>query len=229
MNMNVAKKNRKVVNGWNKKGCLIVIEGIDGAGKSSSIKLLKKYFESKRKKCVVARFNMSYVTISSIKIGKQKFFGPYANTLLHLASIVDQLERWIVHQLEKGHIIIFDRYIYTLIARGIVRGINSSMLFDLEQWVPKPDMVIFLDIPPNIALKRIKKVTYWEAGCDVLNEYNPEKTNEYFEDFQYKIRQVYKQNMLRWNLCIIDADKSQADILKEILYNFDLVGGNENE
>lgn len=115
---------------------------------------------------------MSYITLSSIKKGKKNFFGPVTNTLLHMTSIIDQFERYIYDRLMKGEVIICDRYIYSVIARGIVRGVDEKLALTLEKWVIKPDIVFYLDIEPYSALARrggtILHIGRQEKICYVL-------------------------------------------------------------
>ena len=92
--VSLAKKNRIFTDKEAKrKGKLIVIEGNDGSGKSTTIKYLSKYLKSIGMKNIIVKFNMSYITLKSIKKGKKAYFGPYTNTLIHATSIVDQFER----------------------------------------------------------------------------------------------------------------------------------------
>lgn len=75
--------------------------------------------------------------------------------ITHVASLVDQFERYALKELHKGNVVICDRYIYSIIVRGLVRGINEKFAFNLLDIIPKPTIVFYLDIDPTEAINRI--------------------------------------------------------------------------
>ena len=213
-----AHKNRIKVEGFEKKGFLIVIEGNDGAGKSTIVKLLSKYLKGQGYDNIIVKFNMSYITLKSIKRGKKMYFGPEANTLMHLTSIIDQFERYVCKEIEKGKIVICDRYVYSIIARGIARGIEKDIAVQLTDWMVKPDIVFFLDINPKESLKRIgaDKITFWEAGQDVI--YGKRKEICFLE-FQKMVRKVFLKYSKKWEFIILNSTNSSQELLKNIVDN----------
>ena len=212
----IARKNRIKVEGFENKGLLIVLEGNDGAGKSTLVKFLSKYLQGQGYDNIIVKFNMSYITLKSIKKGKKMYFGPEANTLIHLASIVDQFERYVCKEIAKGKVVICDRYVYSIIARGIARGIDEKIAIQLEDWVLKPDIVFYLDIDPKESLKRIglDKITFWEAGQDVIYG---ERKDLCFLGFQKMVRDIFLVYSKRWNFNILNANNSSQELLKSII------------
>ena len=213
-----AKKNRMIVDKTNKEliGKLIVFEGNDGSGKSSQIKLLSKYLKSRNINNTIIRYNMSDVTIKSIKIGKKLMFGPYANTYLHLASIIDQIERIIIKELKTGKTIICDRYIYSVIARAIARGIDEKVFSEMSKNLLKPDIVFYLNIEPKISFERLgyTNISFWEAGQDVTGNINKIFSFIYFQN---KINDIYLANSETWNLVEINANQDKETVMHQIL------------
>lgn len=201
---------------YNRKGYLIAVEGNDGAGKSTQIKLLKKYLKSKNEKVIIARYNMSYTTLPAIKEGKRRSFSPEINTYLHFLSIIDQFYQYVNNYLNKGYIVIFDRYIYSVLARGIARGVDTEIIESLYSRCEKPDLIILLDIDPFISMQRLKdNINFWEAGCDVLNE---KDIKESFLKFQQNTRanliELIKKEP---NYKIIDSNQNKKELFKNIV------------
>lgn len=167
------------------KSYQIAIEGNDGAGKSSLIKLLSKYLKSRGYKVRVLRYNMSFITLPAIKEGKKRKFSPELNTLLHYLSIKDQQER-----LAKNvDFIIWDRHKYSVYSRGKARNTDQAVLDFVLNDCASPDLTIYLDIDPNLSLKRLNgAINYWEAGLDI---YNNLTIKEAFQKFQSSTRKEF--------------------------------------
>lgn len=200
------------------EGKIIVFEGNDGAGKSTLVKYFSKYLTSKGIPNIVVKFNMSFVTLPSIKEGKRRKYGPYTNTLLHTTSLVDQFERFACKELEKGKVVICDRYIYSVIARGIARGVDSNWAKSLVGWVAQPDYVFYLDISPQNALERIGRdaISYWEAGQDIMVEKDKEMC---FLEFQKKVRHIFKVYAPDWKFVCIDG-RNALDKELQMVYTY---------
>lgn len=198
---------------------LIVIEGNDGAGKTTLIENLKKYLIEKNNEVVIQKFNASEIIFPSIQLGKEKNYNVYVNTFLHLASIMDQLERIALPALETNKFVLCDRYVYSVLARGLSRGISKYQVNQLLSFFPIPQKVIYLDIDPKVALKRRKKpnareITYWEAGLDITNDSNIDKS---FLKFQQSVRSNFKYLLNDKNALTIDSSISEAEILKKAI------------
>ncbi|ALS36064.1 dTMP kinase [Enterococcus rotai] len=194
----------------------IGIEGNDGAGKSSVIKLLKKYYISKGYKVLVVRFNMSYITLPAIKEGKKRLYSCEVNSLLHYLSIKDQYERYVSKFKKRKYIIIWDRYIYSVCSRGVVRGMGTTLLSFILKSTPPLDIIIYLDIDPNLALKRLNgNVNFWESGLDI---YLNKKKEIAFIKFQKNVREESLKLFSEVNSCyVIDADEEKTILLKKIV------------
>jgi len=163
-------------------GISIAIEGNDGAGKSTLIKLLKKYYKAKKIKILVVRYNMSYVTLKAIKEGKKRFFSAETNTLLHYLSIKDQIERFI-YNYKKVDLIIWDRYIYSVCARAMARNVNLETTNFILKNTPSLDHTILLDITSEQSLYRLgeENISFWEAGQDIYKKMSKVEAFKFFQ------------------------------------------------
>lgn len=168
------------------KPFIIAIEGNDGAGKSTIIKLVSKYLKSKNNRVKVLRYNMSYITLPAIKEGKRRKFSSNINTLLHFISILDQHERLIKNNID---FIIWDRYKYSVYSRGVSRKSDSSILKFILETCPDPDLTIYLDIDPALSSTRLNSnYNFWEAGKDI---YPNLSIDESFYKFQTRVREEF--------------------------------------
>jgi len=158
----------------NKKlpGKLIVIEGADGSGRSTQIAMLKDYLEAEGYAVLDTGLKRSNLVAGVIDRAKKgNILGKTTLTLLYCTDFADQLENKIIPSLAAGHIVLADRYIFTLIARDIVRGAKKEWLKKLLGFAIVPDIVFYLQANPEILLHRAfakyGKLDYWESGMDV--------------------------------------------------------------
>src|SRR5258708_17141281 len=83
----------------------------------------------------------------------------------------DQMEHRILPALRSGTIVLADRFIFTLIARGVVRGINRDYMSGLYAMALRPHLTFWLNVRPETAfgreLKKAQAISYWEAGRDM--------------------------------------------------------------
>lgn len=218
MKSNIKKHNKYFCNSIECLENLIVFEGNDGAGKSTIVKLISKILKSKGNRVKIMRFNMSYVTLPAIKIGKSMKFGVYTNTFLHVTSIIDQFERWILYELKKGTIILCDRYLYSVLCRGMARGLTIEDMEYFLNLIHKPSLSIYLDITPKGSLKRlnIKDISYWEAGEDIYRNDILSKQDKFIL-FQSEVRKnfIYFKDIFSFN--IIDSEEEITYIIKKIM------------
>src|ERR671934_979105 len=112
-------------------GKLIVVEGIDGSGKSTQLDLLHKWLLSENHLVAFSEWNSSPLVNRITKRGKkQKSLSPISFSLIHAADFVDRLERQIIPALEAGAIVLADRYVYTAFARDAARGVDPQWVRD---------------------------------------------------------------------------------------------------
>jgi len=139
-----------------KRGRLIAIEGIDQAGKKTQALLLAA--EIRKAGVVVSVWNFPDYSTS---IGKQ--LGAYLQGKirldLHSVHLLYAANKWEVAddlrcRLERGEEVIVNRYSPSNLAYGVAHGLHRDWLVSLEEGLPKPNVVIVLDIPPRVSAGR---------------------------------------------------------------------------
>jgi len=154
------------------KGSLIVIEGPDGSGRSSQIDLITSHLEAAGHAVITTGLKRSELIGAGILEAKHKLpLGKKTLALFYAADFADQLEHKIIPALHAGYVVLADRYIYTLMARSSVRGIPRSWSHDLFGFAVKPDLVFYLDVPPEELFHRVFQkygsLDYYESGADM--------------------------------------------------------------
>ncbi|MGA9840566.1 MAG: thymidylate kinase [Thermoplasmata archaeon] len=153
-------------------GKLIVVEGADGSGRSTEVAFLREWLEVEGHAVVDTGLRRSTLVADEIDRAKQGHtLGATTMALLYSVDFADQLENKIVPALSAGATVLADRYIYTLMARAVVRGASRDWARQLYGFALRPDLVVFLEARPEILLHRaISKygsLDYWESGMDL--------------------------------------------------------------
>src|SRR5215208_7577263 len=101
------------------RGKLIVVEGIDGSGKSTQLSLLSQWLRSQGYAVAFSEWNSSPLVRQTTRRGKKKeMFTPTTFSLIHATDFADRLERYILPMLKAGAVVCADRYLYTACARA---------------------------------------------------------------------------------------------------------------
>ena len=152
-------------------GKLIVIEGTDGAGRSTQIDLLKPWLEELGHAVVDTGMTRSPLAGEGIRRAKEgNNLGRVTQALFYATDFVDRLENEIVPALRAGFIVLTDRYVYSLMARAIVRGMDPRWIRSIYSVALKPDAVFYLRLGIDELLPRVvfsRGFDYWESGMDL--------------------------------------------------------------
>src|SRR5919106_4921998 len=137
------------------KGRLIIVEGIDGSGKSTQIHLLEQWLRSRNIAVFLTEWNSSDMVKQITSKGKKKGkLTPTTFSLLHATDFADRYERKILPLLRAGYIVLADRYIYTALARDIVRGCSKRWVENIYKYAVRPDIVFYYRVPIETAVNR---------------------------------------------------------------------------
>lgn len=200
-------------------GKLIVIEGADGSGRSTQIRLLTDWLEGHGHATVNVGLKRSTLVSNELATAMQgNILSPITLSLFYATDFADQLENTIVPALKAGFIVLADRYIYTLLARDIVRGGDADWLFQLYTNIALvPDAVFYLDVSPSFLIERNfqknASLNYWESGMDI------HLSRDIFDSFlkyQRKMKAEYRQLNEQFHFEIIKGNRSPRAISLEI-------------
>ncbi len=174
-------------------GALIVVEGIDGSGKSTQLYLLKRWLEIGGYRIHFTEWNSSPLVKDATRRGKRRrLLTPVTFSLLHAADFADRCERQILPLLHGGSLVLADRYIYTAFARDTARGCSERWLRNLYRFAPIPDITFYFRAPREVAVNRIlsgrPRLKFYEAGMDLNISYD---RAESFRVFQGMIMEQY--------------------------------------
>jgi len=200
-NKNKIKKNIPT------KGKLIVVEGIDGSGKSTQLRLLEKWLICRNIPVFFTEWNSSETVKQITRKGKKRgSLTAITFSLLHATDFADRYERNILPLLHAGYVVLADRYVYTAFARDIVRGCNPTWVKKIYEFAIKPEIVFYFKVPIDIAVDRIlagrPTLKYYEAGMDLNLSNDP---YESYRIFQSRIIEQYESLSLSENFTIVDG------------------------
>jgi len=153
-------------------GNLIVIEGLDGSGRSTQIALVQEWLESEGFAVQTSGLRRSNLVGRDIdELLAKNAVTRLTLALMYATDFFDQLEHRIVPALRSGAVVLADRFIFTLIARSVVRGINRDYLTGLYAMALRPNLTFWLNVHPETAFarefKKAQAISYWEAGRDM--------------------------------------------------------------
>jgi len=203
-------------------GKLIVLEGADGSGRSTQIALLVKWLEGCGHATVQVGLKRS--TLVSEELARAQEGNILSRTTLSLfyaTDFADQLENIILPALKAGFVVLADRYIYTLMARDMVRGMDEAWLKNLYGVALEPDAVFYLNVPPEELVQRgfakNSALDYWESGMDLG------LSRDMFDSFmkyQTMMQKTFRHLQTTYGFTIVDglrsADALNADLRKKI-------------
>jgi dTMP kinase len=186
-----------------KRGVFICIEGIDASGKTTQARRLVKKLRQKGIDAV-------YTTEpSSGKVGKlirryvldrEKRVPITLEALLFAADRVDHLKTEVKPALERGKIVVCDRYVYSSLAYQGALGLDFNWIEHINQFALVPDLALFLDVSPEVMLKRLKrKKTVMETTQNLQ-----------------RVREVYLKMVQGNRLILLQGDKPVNDVTNDM-------------
>lgn len=217
---------------------LIVVEGLDGAGKSTQIKMLREHFDSKGYSSKFLHFpRMDEPFFGELisrflrgEFGKLEDVNPYLVAMLYAGDRKEasvEMTKWI----DNGDYVLLDRYVYSNIAYQCAKLEDQDEMDKLKDWIkrleyehfgiPRPALNIFLDVPFSFTEAKLKGK---RSGNDRLYLNGSSDIHEESLNFQLKVRQVYiESSKTDPNLEVLDCTnssgmiKTQAEIFSMIV------------
>ncbi|OXM15112.1 dTMP kinase [Paenibacillus herberti] len=197
------------------KGLFITIEGGEGAGKTTLIKLLEAELQAKGLPVLITREPGGIPIAEKIREvildRSHTSMDGRTEALLYAAARRQHLVEKVVPALEAGHWVICDRFIDSSLAyQGYARGLGMETVreinrYAIEQWMP--DVTLYLDLPPELGLARIAAASQREVNRLDLEA----------ESFHRKVREGYLllQEQEPKRIVKLDASGTPEDIFKE--------------
>ncbi len=196
------------------KGLFITFEGIEGCGKSTQAKLLREYLEKKGWSVFLTREpggpKISEKIRELLLSTENKEMLPETEVLLYMASRSQHTGEWIIPALQKGKMVISDRYYdSTLAYQGAARKIDIKLIDTITKFATfglKPDITFLVDLPAEIGLSRISK-----QDADRLEM----ESIEFHKKVRVGFIEIAKREKERY--IIVDGTKSVEEIHNEIM------------
>lgn len=200
-------------------GKFIVIEGIDGSGKTTQVELLSDFFENQGKEVFIAKEPTDGIVGQLIrKIIRKEIQVPKTSIqYLFAADRASHLEEMIVPELKKGKMVISDRYFWSAVAYGLAdleekkNGnrllVAQSILSFYHQFI-LPNFTFYLDISTETAMKRISK-RHKEGEREYYEE--KEKLEKTIQGYKWLVDKFPEE------ITVIGGEKPVGEVTEEIL------------
>lgn len=200
-------------------GKLIVVEGADGVGRSTHISLLRGWLESRGHAVLDTGMTRSVLAGGGIKEAKKGHtLGRLTMQLFYATDFADRLENQMLPALRAGFIVLTDRYIYSLIARAVVRGVDPQWMRSIYGIALVPDAVFYLRIRSveELATRVLNSGSgfdYWETGMDL---YLGEDFYDSFIEYQTRLLREFDQMSDEYGFQIIDASRPVRSVANDL-------------
>jgi dTMP kinase len=206
------------------KGKLIVLEGTDGVGRSTQIGLLKLWLENHGHAVLdtgMTRSALAGKRLKQAKVGHT--LGGITMSLFYATDFADRLENEIIPALRAGFIVLTDRYIYSLMARAIVRGADPEWLREVYGFALQPDAILYLRLGIDDLVTRVLQSNgfdYWESGMDL---HMGEDMYESFVRYQKWLLAEFDKMVETYGFNVVDAAGSIEDVFENLRDRVDAV------
>jgi dTMP kinase len=199
-------------------GQLVVIEGMDGSGRSTQIALLQEWLESEGFAVQTSGLRRSNLVGRDIdELLAKNAVTRLTLALMYATDFFDQVEHRILPALRSGTVVLADRFIFTLIARGVVRGINRDYLSGLYAMALRPHLTFWLNVRPETAFarefKKAQAISYWEAGRDMSLSHDLYWS---FIRYQTMIKREFEVMAKRHSFIELDGEASVSTVNKQL-------------
>ncbi len=195
-------------------GIFITVEGTDGSGKTTQIKLMDEYLRSKGHEVIVTRepggTKINEKIRSIILDPENQEMGMITEMLLYASARAQLVSEVIKPALSEGKLVICDRFVdSSYVYQGFGRGLNLKMITEINRVALDgiaPDITFFFDISPNVALKRRIDST----GADRIEKEKME--------FHMRVYNGYKKLAMLYpdRIKIVDSDRSIEEIFEDV-------------
>ncbi len=202
-------------------GSLIIVEGVDGSGKSTQLQLLREWLIDQGADVLFTEWNSSTLTAKAVRRGKRRLWlGHLSFVLLHATDFTHRYENIILPALREGKLVLADRYVFTAFARDVARNSDRASVRRLYSFAMQPDLALYFRVPLEVAMNRVltgpgrEGLKYYEAGLDLGLSHEPEES---YRLFQGRVVHEYDRMVDEYGLTVIDANRSIEPQQTEVL------------
>ncbi len=198
-------------------GRLIVIEGTDGVGRSTQLNILRPWLESSGFAVVDTEMTRSVLAGAGLKRAKEGHtLGPITLNLFYATDFVDRFESQILPALRAGFIVLTDRYVYSLMARALVRDADPRWIRSIYGLALKPDAIFYLKVSVDDLIPRVLQrggFDFWESGMDMRLGAD---LFESFVNYQTRMLELYDAMIEEYHFQVINASLPTEQIAEQL-------------
>ena len=187
-----------------KKGIFIVIEGLDGSGKTTQANFLTRKLEKTQKVLLTAEPSLGKIGtfIREDCLYEDKRLPIEAEALLFAADRIEHMNNEVKPALDEGKLVICDRYIYSSLAYQGSSGLSLDWIKTINARALQPDFSIFIDVAPEKVIERLQRK---KSVMETL-------------ETQKRVREVYLKYVEKGELIRVNGDNAK-DVVAEELYS----------
>ena len=202
-------------------GLLVVLEGPDSSGRSTQVSNLSPWLEKLGFPVAQVGIKRSNLVSKELEDAKQgNVLSPLTMSLFYATDFYDQLENKILGALRAGFIVLADRYIFTLMARDVVRGADPEYMESVYSMAIVPDKVFFLNTDTEVLVDRTleskQMMAYWESGMDLGIS---RSWHESFRVYQERIAKEFSRMSEKYGFVHIDGNQDVKSVTAELKSN----------
>ena len=215
-----------------RRGLLIVGEGPDGCGKTTIMQKLVPHLQTQGREAVLSNWNeVSELYNLMMRRNSTGDLNREMRCIFGAADLAARNHYVILPGLHQGKVVLLNKYVVSALAHSLIRGVDRGFVSRLYDFALEPDLTIYFDVPPEVALGRKLRsgiIGFWEAGIDqAINvplpeslrryqerEFSQDFINQCFLNFQRRLKLI-QQKELRGCALFIDASNRPECVLGE--------------
>lgn len=193
-----------------RKGVFICVEGIDGSGKTTQAHILVEALKKEGFEAVYTTEPSNGVFGKMLRkhiLEGSRRVPVVVEAVLFAVDRFDHIESEVKPLLKRGKIVVSDRYVYSSIAYQGALSLSKKWLKEINNRAIKPDLSIFIDVPPEIVIGRINRQ---RSVMETLQT-------------QKRVREAYLKLVEEEDLLVIDGASSKKEVaerIQKVVFNF---------